>query len=482
MREKYKSMKKKILFCIYIVLISIHSAFAVEYLLFGDFVANNDAIYWTGNRKVDRKKLYIGEDGWYHFEDKLIIFQPSGYERFVQATLLNLKYPLGNQNKLNYWVAPSAWEKPELVDAPDVAFSASSFLKEEINGKKISYSPENLSSYMKNISKDPFCSYAEEFENKGVWNYSHRPWVEGVDDYGIGEKLTARFSEPIYSFVILNGYVDPLHPDYYKKNSRVRKIKVTDAGSKKIYVFELKDEVIEQRFILDEPAEVLEFEILDVYKGSKYKDTCITGLFGETYPAFLYRSDGEDEVIRLDAIDLIQTGIKDDIGYELSSDIEMGLVSVKDKTTWSDATEYFVSNADRMALYELIVEYCNKNNYDKIEYTELYDDNDLKLYLKYRNDFSFDSKIPVKSIEYIISSSIPLFNDSDVITDISEKEYTINFKGFYDGWSCYYHFITGLTLKFNFTNGKSITYEASESDLKKILKHYDISAKIQYEH
>lgn len=475
---------KKNIFIILFFNILVHSVFAVEYFQFSDFVANDECIFWTRNYcKVDRKKLFVGEDGWYHFEDKLIIFQPDGYERFVHASLFNFTFPCGNVNMLNYRTVSSPWGDPELINVSEAVFSASSFLKEEINGKKICYSPENLSSYMKNVSEEYKQNhfFSEVIITKGVWDYSHHPWVEGVDGYGTGEKLTCRFSEKVYSFVILNGYVDPLHPDFYKKNSRVKKIKVTDSETKKSYVFELKDKVIEQRFVLDEPAKVLEFEILDVYKGSKFKDTCITGLYGETYPAFLFRSDGDYDVVKINVLDLIQNEIKEKFeSYDYLSDSEVKNVSVKDN--FVDPTEYFVREVDRDALYGLIVKHCKKNNYEEIEYAELYDDNNLKLYLKFRNRFCFESNNPVKSIEYRISSSIPLLNDTDVITDISENDYSIRFKGFYEDWCCYYHFITGITLKFNFSNGDTIIYTASESDLKKILKHYDTSAKIQYEH
>jgi len=185
-----------------LMLFLVHSVFAIEYFQFGEFIAGNDYIFWRGyDNKINRKNLFVGDDGWYHFNDRLIIFQPDGHERFTQATFFNYKYSATESNSLYYRTKEAVWEELENYNVPDVSFSASSVLKEEINGKKIQYSPDSLSCYMKKIPEYAFFS-CQELDETGTWDYSHRPWVEGVEGYGIGEKLTAEFEVPVYSFVI----------------------------------------------------------------------------------------------------------------------------------------------------------------------------------------------------------------------------------------------------------------------------------------
>lgn len=128
-----------------------------------------------------------------------------------------------------------------------------------------------------------------------------RPWAEGVKGSGIGEKITLTSQYiwvPYFSSVIIaNGYIDYNKPYLYEYNNRVKKMRIS-RGDPDVYVdFELKDTPQFQKFDLDKLfeqkpfnlpnfnindlstyPEILSFtiEILDVYKGSHYDDTCIT--------------------------------------------------------------------------------------------------------------------------------------------------------------------------------------------------------------
>ena len=132
---------------------------------------------------------------------------------------------------------------------------ASSYLKE--NG--ISYLPENLN-----------------FSNKKT----DMPWVEGVDGYGIGEKLF--FSGIGGSFHISIGYVSYKKPYLYTQNSRPKTIKLSVEG-KPSFVVELKDTPHYQQVMLPKSfnGETIVLEIMDVYPGTKYKDTCINNIIGD---------------------------------------------------------------------------------------------------------------------------------------------------------------------------------------------------------
>lgn len=104
-------------------------------------------------------------------------------------------------------------------------------------------------------------------------------WVEDKSHSGIGEKLTVVFYEPIKidEIRIINGFA---HKDLYKKNNRVKTLNIaclhTDVGPAADYTLEDDCEDF-QSIHLKETATVdaLVFTIQDVYRGTKYNDTCI---------------------------------------------------------------------------------------------------------------------------------------------------------------------------------------------------------------
>ncbi|MBN2617209.1 MAG: hypothetical protein JXR64_02720 [Spirochaetales bacterium] len=76
-----------------------------------------------------------------------------------------------------------------------------------------------------------------------------------------------------------NGFVSFEKPNLYEENSRVKKIKVTDTISSKFIIFNIDDTPNPQLLKLGELKEwELSIEILDVYKGTKYSDTCINAI------------------------------------------------------------------------------------------------------------------------------------------------------------------------------------------------------------
>ncbi|MBR0126551.1 MAG: hypothetical protein IJM03_14500, partial [Treponema sp.] len=104
-------------------------------------------------------------------------------------------------------------------------------------------------------------------------------WVEDKSHSGIGEKLTVVFYEPIKidEIRIINGFA---HKDLYKKNNRVKTLNIaclhSDIGPAADYTLEDNCEDF-QSIHLKETATVdaLVFTIQDVYRGTKYNDTCI---------------------------------------------------------------------------------------------------------------------------------------------------------------------------------------------------------------
>ena len=103
------------------------------------------------------------------------------------------------------------------------------------------------------------------------------PWVEAAKGSGIGEGFTI-VNEFVYKYLlIMNGYISYEKPHLYKQNNRVKKIKVTGLKSGKSKVLDVLDtphpQTVDISFITE--AEDIRVEIADVYKGTKYDDTCI---------------------------------------------------------------------------------------------------------------------------------------------------------------------------------------------------------------
>jgi len=141
-------------------------------------------------------------------------------------------------------------------------------------------------------------------------------WVEGKDDYGVGESFEMTGWIPMGSgeIGILNGY--QINRSSWENNSRVKKLKVS-INEKDVCILELNDVMGIQTFnlpvnalkmlqgetkVVHSNSEVpkgvssindgngniqytvggggnLKFTIMDVFPGKKWKDTAITGIF-----------------------------------------------------------------------------------------------------------------------------------------------------------------------------------------------------------
>lgn len=108
--------------------------------------------------------------------------------------------------------------------------------------------------------------------------YLDTMWIEGVWGNGIGEAITIKLDEAhnINGITIYNG--NKINRDLYEKYSRVKTLRITFSdGSQR--QFELDDtfyEPCQVNFINPVRSNSLKIEILDVYEGSTYQDTCIS--------------------------------------------------------------------------------------------------------------------------------------------------------------------------------------------------------------
>lgn len=108
-----------------------------------------------------------------------------------------------------------------------------------------------------------------------------KPWVEGVVGYGIGEKIEISAKRPgssnryLSQIIISNGYVSYEKPNLYEDNSRIKKIKITDIINTFELVVDVKDTPNLQYIYLPRPTTGIEIEIVEVYEGNKWEDTCV---------------------------------------------------------------------------------------------------------------------------------------------------------------------------------------------------------------
>ena len=131
-------------------------------------------------------------------------------------------------------------------------------------------------------------SYLTEGKNKFLANNLNdldirTPWVEGDEGNGIGVTLifeTASW-DPTRIIIFANGYFDPKKLYLYEYNNRIKKVKIKslDINNQFEIISELEDKPNLQMIILPKETNKIELTILDVYKGTKYNDTCLSGLF-----------------------------------------------------------------------------------------------------------------------------------------------------------------------------------------------------------
>lgn len=183
--------------------------------------------------------FYIGEDGTKLLilkDEKVAVAYMAGRKRIIFA---------GGAPWLKFTFKPYLFD--EAFYSPGVK-GASSFLTEG----KIQYKADNV----ENLTLE-------------------ESWVEGVEGYGIGESITFKefFGNGLYFF---NGYVSFDKPHLYRDNGRVKKIKVTDTVTGEEFDFDLEDTPNPQELSFPEEKKWnIKMEILEVYEGRKYKDTCI---------------------------------------------------------------------------------------------------------------------------------------------------------------------------------------------------------------
>jgi hypothetical protein len=160
------------------------------------------------------------------------------------------------------------WESTEIEK-----ITATSYLKEtSSSGKVVEHRPENM---MYVISY----GYMGEL---ALYYHLGMPWVEGERGSGIGTEITIQFNDqlPRDHVLILNGYVDFGKRHLYKANNRVKmfRVKSVDDGMPFVFTWNLEDAVKIQEIKFPRLTKKVKLEILEVYKGNRWDDTCIRGV------------------------------------------------------------------------------------------------------------------------------------------------------------------------------------------------------------
>lgn len=114
------------------------------------------------------------------------------------------------------------------------------------------------------------------YDNKNKYSWQLKtPWVEGISRSGIGEWIEKSYPKRTNKIVLLNGYVDLNHLDYYYKNERIKDIEVLIDGDRFYYTLEDSP----QLQVIELPRYykgVFKITIKSVYAGTKYADTCLS--------------------------------------------------------------------------------------------------------------------------------------------------------------------------------------------------------------
>ncbi|GHT70904.1 hypothetical protein FACS1894110_23130 [Spirochaetia bacterium] len=120
-----------------------------------------------------------------------------------------------------------------------------------------------------------------------LFDTSHlTPWVEGVNGNGVGEKITQTIgyndSAKTYYLIISNGFVNNNKPYLYEYNNRVKAVKIyPDDKVNDFVIINIEDTPNIQciEFIFKGYCrKSMTIEIMEVYPGSHYDDTCINYL------------------------------------------------------------------------------------------------------------------------------------------------------------------------------------------------------------
>ena len=108
------------------------------------------------------------------------------------------------------------------------------------------------------------------------------PWVEGVEDDGIGESITLNVKRPLplYGILIQPGYYEYDDKEPWLKNNRVAALEIT-LNDEHTFTESIPDERFERPYLIrvrdyTNPVNKIKMVIKGVHRGTQFRDTCIS--------------------------------------------------------------------------------------------------------------------------------------------------------------------------------------------------------------
>jgi hypothetical protein len=250
--------------------------------------------YYDTDRNIEiniiesnRIKMYKIWSSWHPFQD---LVDREGYFNIVSEydiTFIDIywdnktndKYLLLFYADKNYFILYTNDSEPFFIGKrSNIAWGA---IEREYAGGTMFASPEKISATSFLIENDVI------YSPDNILNLSiGQPWVEGVTGHGIGEKiiLSGNFSQT-YGLYISIGFVSFNRPYLYGFNSRPSRVRVSYENY--FFIVNLNDTPHFQTLIVPNqwnnaeisettlPRGILEIEILNIYPGTRWADTCI---------------------------------------------------------------------------------------------------------------------------------------------------------------------------------------------------------------
>lgn len=110
-------------------------------------------------------------------------------------------------------------------------------------------------------------------------NTYKRAWAEGVAGSGIGESIQVSFKAETDHMMVLNGYVNLTRMDLYTANNRLKRVNIVSKQPSFEMYYTFPDYVHFSEIIFPHKTNSITMYIEDVYKGSKFDDTCVTAIY-----------------------------------------------------------------------------------------------------------------------------------------------------------------------------------------------------------
>jgi hypothetical protein len=259
---KIKGIVVSVLLCFSCLMIDAQNFLGTYYGFYDDGEIRGYSIVTFSNRSISIDM----EEDWYTGKAQK---KNETYTEINRAPLRFLK------TKTNTWLVV-LW--PEGVFLSDSNMGTNFFLSKN-SGMRTVVLDDSWVIYSSSFLKERNAQYGPG----NMMDVAGLPWASG-NGYGIGDKLTINLADRVLPILLLNGFISENRPELYYENSRIKQARLTDTKNGRSKIIDVEDEPCFQRFQISDIAEGIGIddqiilEVLDVYKGTKYKDLCIKSI------------------------------------------------------------------------------------------------------------------------------------------------------------------------------------------------------------